>query len=89
MPQLCVRLREEDKKKLEEMSDKLGKNTTEIIRELIQTGYDRQYLTDTLNEIKTVIATMADRETVADIAEIKRVVMLIGKAMPAVSKHIS
>jgi len=89
VPQLCVRLREEDKKKLEEMSDKLGKNTTEIIRELIQTGYDRQYLTDTLNEIKTVIATMADRETVADIAEIKRVVMLIGKAMPAVSKHIS
>lgn len=90
MSRLCIRLREEDRIKLEEMTDSQGKNTTEVIRDLIQIGYDRQAISSTLKEIQAVLDTIAGQNSATtELAEIKRVVLLIGKAMPAVSKHIA
>ena len=90
MSRLCIRLREEDRIKLEEMTNVQGKNTTEVIRDLIQIGYDRQAVSSTLKEIQAVLDTIAGQNSATtELAEIKRVVLLIGKAMPAVSKHIS
>jgi len=75
---------------LEEMTISQGKNTTEVIRDLIQIGYDRQTVSGTLKQIETVLTTLAGQKPASsDLAEIKRVVLLIGKAMPAVSKHLS
>ncbi len=90
MSQICIRLREEDRKRLEELTARLGKNTTEVIRDLIQADYDRQAVSDTLKEIKAVLTNIAAQKTTsADVAEIKRIVTLIGRAMPAVSKHLT
>jgi predicted DNA-binding protein len=89
MPQLCIRLRDEDKQKLDELEARLGKNTTEVVRDLIQIGYDRQTLNKMLTEVRTALANISGQKAAADIAEIRRIVTLIGRAMPAVSKYIS
>ncbi len=90
MSQICIRLREEDRKRLEELTARLGKNTTEVIRDLIQAGYDRQAVSVTLKEIEAVLTNIAAQKPAsADVAEIKRIVTLIGRAMPAVSKHLT
>jgi predicted DNA-binding protein len=88
MPQLCIRLRDQDKQKLDELEARLGKNTTEVIRDLIQAGYEREAQNKILSEIRVVLANIAGQKMPVDIAEIKRIVTLIGRAMPAISKYI-
>lgn len=88
MPQLCIRLRDQDKQKLDELEARLGKNTTDVIRDLIQVGYDRQALNKTLTEVRAALANIAGQKAATDIAEIRRIVTLIGRAMPSVSKYI-
>ncbi len=88
MPQISVRLRDHDKQKLNELETKLGKNTTEVIRDLIQIGYEREAVNKALGEIRAALAGLAAHKLNTDIADIKRIVTLIGRAMPAISKLI-
>ncbi len=88
MPQISVRLRDHDKQKLNELEAKLGKNTTEVIRDLIQIGYEREAVNKALGEIRAALKNLAAHNLNAEIADIKRIVTLIGKAMPAISKNI-
>lgn len=91
MPQLCIRLRDQDKQKLDELEAKLGKNTTEVIRDLIQIGHEREAMKDSLNEMKAALTSLANHQKsmAADLAKIKQVVVLLGKASPFVSRQLS
>ena len=89
MPQLCIRLRDQDKQKLDELEAKLGKNTTEVIRELIQRDHERESTKDILVEIKTALTKIANRKTSAeDITQIRHIVLLIAEAMPFVARQL-
>ncbi len=88
MPQICVRLRDHDKQKLNELETKLGKNTTEVIRDLIQIGYEREAVNKALGEIRAALKSLAAHNLNAEIADIKRIVTLIGRAMPAIARSV-
>ncbi len=88
MPQISVRLRDHDKQKLNELETKLGKNTTEVIRDLIQIGYEREAVNKTLVEIRAALAGLATHKLNNDISDIKRIVTLIGRAMPAIARSV-
>ncbi len=88
MPQISVRLRDHDKQKLNELETKLGKNTTEVIRDLIQIGYEREAVNKALGEIRAALANLAAHNLNAEIADIKRIVTLIGRAMPAIARSV-
>jgi predicted DNA-binding protein len=88
MPQLCIRLRDQDKQKLDELEAKLGKNTTEVIRELIQGGHERESTNDVLIEIKTALTKIANRKTSEEIAQIRHIVLLLAKASPFALKSL-
>ncbi len=87
-----VRLSQADERKLEELAGKRGMTPSDLIRDLIRTGYDRQAVSEALKEVKAAAAGLAARNQSSggseDIAEIRRIVTLIGKAMPAVAKSI-
>ncbi len=88
MPQISVRLRDHDKQKLNELEAKLGKNTTEVIRDLIQIGYEREAVNKALGEIRVALKNLAAHNLNAEIADIKRIVTLIGRAMPAIARSV-
>ncbi len=87
-----VRLSREDKAKLEELAEKKGLTISEIIREMIRTGYERHAIADGLQEIRAAVGEMAAHKggnaPSEDIAEIRRIVTLIARAMPSVARHI-
>ncbi len=87
-----VRLSQEDKAKLEELAEKSGMTISEIIREMIRTGYERQSVAEVLQEIRAAAGKMSVRKDgnaqSKDIAEIRRIVTMIARAMPAVAKHV-
>ena len=91
MSQLCIRLRDQDKQKLDELETKFGKNTTEVIRDLIQIGHDREALKDSLGEMKAALTSLSNHQKsmAADLAQIKQVVFQLGKASPFVSRQLS
>ncbi len=87
-----VRLSREDKAMLEELAEKNGMTISEIIRDMIRTGYERQFVAEALREIRTAAGILAAHRGGnghgEDIAEIRRIVTLIARAMPAVAKHV-
>ncbi len=87
-----VRLSKADEQRLEEMAEKRGMTLSDLVRDMIRTGYDRQAVYEALKEVKAAAARLAaqkqDSGGSADIVEIRRIVTLIGKAMPAVSRQI-
>jgi len=85
-----VRLSPEDKAKLEELAEKSGMTISEIIREMIRNGYERQAVTNALQEIRAIAGSLAagGNGKGEDVAEIRRIVTLIAKAMPSVAKHV-
>jgi predicted DNA-binding protein len=87
-----LRLSREDKARLEEMAEKSGMTMSEVIREMIRTGYERQAASEALREIRTLAGRLAEHKDGKnhgeDIAEIRRIVTLIARAMPSVAKHI-
>ncbi len=87
-----VRLSREDKAKLEDLAEKSGMTISEIIREMIRTGYERHTVAGALQEIRTAASKMANHKDgnaqSEDIAEIRRIVTLIARAMPSVAKHV-
>jgi predicted DNA-binding ribbon-helix-helix protein len=87
---ITIRLSREDEKKLEEITDQHGMTISDLIRDLIRNGYERQALTETLREIRTIAGSLAagGNGKSEDIAEILRIVTLIAKAMPSVAKHV-
>ena len=89
MSRLCVRLRDEERIQLEKIAEAQRKNVTEVIRDLIRLGYERQTFAELTQEIKDALTAMTGRIPNADIAEIKRIVTLIGRAMPGVARHLS
>jgi predicted DNA-binding ribbon-helix-helix protein len=90
---ITIRLSREDGKKLEEITDQHGMTISDLIRDLIRNGYERQALTEALREIRTIAGGLAAHRggigKSEDIAEIRRIVTLIAKAMPSVAKHVS
>jgi hypothetical protein len=65
---------------------------SDIIREMIRTGYERHAVADALQELRSAAGKMADHKGgnahAEDITEIRRIVTLIAKAMPSVAKHV-
>lgn len=90
---ITIRLSREDGKKLEEITDQHGMTISDLIRDLIRNGYERQALTEALREIGTIAGDLAAHRGMTgkseDIAEIRRIVTLIAKAMPSVARHVS
>ncbi len=87
-----VRLSKADEQRLEELAEKRGMTLSDLVRDMIRTGYDRQAVYEALKEVKTAAARLAAHEQSRggreDVAEIRRIVTLIGKSMPSVSKQI-
>ena len=87
-----VRLSHEDTQKLEEMAGRRGITASDLVRDMIRAGYDHQAVTETLKEIKVVIDSLGPHKgknnDSGDIAEIRRIVTLIGMAMPSVAKQL-
>jgi predicted transcriptional regulator len=89
---LGVKVTDKDKRKLEELAESSGMTVSEVIRDMIRTGYERQAAADALREIRTLAGRLAEHKDGKnhgeDIAEIRRIVTLIARAMPSVAKHI-
>ncbi len=87
-----VRLSPADEQRLEELAEKRGMTLSDLVRDMIRTGYDRRAIYEALNHLDAAAARLAAQKQVRggsdDIAEIRRIVTLIGKAMPSVSKLI-
>ncbi len=92
MEKISLRLPHDDMKKLEELAEKNATTASEIIRELIRNGYERHSASTALEEIRAAMKSLAgqkgERGSTEDIAEIRRIVTLIARAMPAVAKHV-
>ncbi|MHB8843329.1 MAG: ribbon-helix-helix protein, CopG family [Nitrospirota bacterium] len=90
---ITIRLSREDGNKLEEITDQHGMTISDLIRDLIRNGYERQTLTEALRDIRAIAGGMAANKGMTgkseDIAEILRIVTLIARAMPSVAKHVS
>jgi predicted DNA-binding protein len=87
-----VRLSPEDKAKLEELAEKNGMTVSEIIREMIRTGYERHAVAGALQEIRAAVGKLTAHKggngNNEDIPEIRRIVTLIARAMPSVAKYV-
>ncbi len=86
-----VRLTQKDGQKLEELANKRGMNASDLIRDMIRSGHERQTVTDALQEIRaaiTKIPTASGNGNNQDVAEIKRIVSMIAMAMPSVARHL-
>ncbi len=86
------RLSKEDRQKLEEIAERRGMSTSELMREMIRNGYDKHAFSVALEEIRAAIngiaAQKGDSPGNEDLAEIRRIVTLIAMAMPSVAKHV-
>ncbi len=88
---LGVKVTDEEKRKIEELAGKRGMTVSDLIRDMIRNDDGRRTLTDVLQEIKTIVGNLAVHHggtNDKDIAEIRRIVTLMARAMPAVSKYV-
>jgi hypothetical protein len=89
---LGVKLTNQDKRILEELAENSGMTVSEFIRYMIRAGHERQAVADALQEIRAAVGKMAAQKggigQSEDIAEIRRIVTLMAKAMPAVAKFV-
>ncbi len=87
-----VRLSQADEQKLEELAEKRGMTPSDLVRDMIRTGSDRESVLDALKELRDEAAGLAAGKRSSsgseDIAEIRRIVTLIGKAMPAIARKV-
>ncbi len=88
---LGVKLTDEEKRKIEELAGKRGMTVSDFIRDMIRNDDGRRTFTETLQEIKTIVGNLAVHHgggNGKDIAEIRRIVTLMARAMPAVARHV-
>jgi predicted DNA-binding protein len=87
-----VRLSREDKARLKELAEKNGMNVSEIIREMIRNGDKQHAVASALQEVRAAVGKLAAQKSAngsnEDIAEIRRIVTLIARAMPAVARQV-
>ncbi len=86
------RLSREDKAKLRAMADKAGMTVSEIMRDMIRSGNENRSVHAALEEIRALVKNMTVQKGGTghneDLAEIRRIVTLMARAMPAVAKHV-
>ena len=86
------RLSREDKAKLKEMAEKAGMTVSEIMRDMIRKGNENRAVYGALEEIRALVKNLAVHNGGTghnkDLAEIRRIVTLMARAMPAVAKHV-
>ncbi len=89
---LGVKLTCEDKRKLEELAENGGMTVSELIRDMIRTGHEQQTVAEALQEIRAAVSKVSAHKVgnsqSEDITEIRRIVTLMAKAMPAVAKYV-
>jgi hypothetical protein len=88
---LGVKLTDEEKRNLEELAGNRGMTVSDVIRDMIRNDDSRRTLTEALQEIKTLVGNLAAQRGSSndkDIAEIRRIVTLIARAMPSVARHV-
>ncbi len=87
-----VKMTNDEKQKLHELAEKSGMTISDWIRSMIRNNHQRHSISEAVAQLKLVTGTLSPQRggTVSseDIAEIRRIVTLIGMAMPSVSKHI-
>ncbi len=87
-----VKMTNDEKQKLHELAEKSGMTISDWIRSVIRNDHQRQSISEIIDQLKLVTGTLSPQRggTVSseDIAEIRRIVTLIGMAMPSVAKHI-
>ncbi len=86
------RLSREDKAKLRAMADKAGMTVSEIMRDMIRSGNENRSVHAALEEIRALVKNMTVQKGSVgqneDLTEIRRIVTLMARAMPAVAKHV-
>ena len=86
------RLSREDKAKLKTQADKAGMTVSEIMRDMIRNGHEKHAVQGVLEEIRANVKNVAAHRGGTghneDLAEIRRIVTLIARAMPSVAKHV-
>jgi hypothetical protein len=88
---LGVKVTDEEKRKIEELAGNRGMTVSDLIRDMIRNDDNRRGLDEALQEIKAIVGKLAAHQggsNVKDIAEIRRIVTLMARAMPAVAKQI-
>ncbi len=87
-----VKMTNDEKQKLHKLAEKSGMTISDWIRSMIRNDHQRQSLSEALDQLKSVAGAVSSQRSgnvsSEDILEIKRIVTLIGRAMPAVSKLI-
>jgi hypothetical protein len=84
-------LSKEENRMLAEMVEKAGGSVSDVVREMIRKGYEWHSIVDALREIRSRINAIAaengngNSET---LQYVKKVVTMIGMAMPSVAKHM-
>ena len=85
MPKITVRLSEEEYENLEKLAAQRGATISEVIRNML---YASKTLSDMRDELRGLLLKKIGESNYEEIAEIKRIVTLIGRAMPAVARSI-
>ncbi len=87
-----VKMTNDEKQKLHELAEKSGMTISDWIRSMIRNDHQRQSISEVVDQFKLVAGAVSSFKdgnvSSKDIAEIRRIVTLIGMAMPSVSKHI-
>ncbi len=85
-----VRMTDDEKRKLEKMAEVSGMTISDLIRDLIRNDHQRQSILEALDQLKLVAGTVSSprRGSNEDISEIRRIVTLIARAMPAVAARL-
>lgn len=87
-----IRLSKKDEQELERMAEQESMTVSDVIRDMIRKRRNGLILVEALREIKTMVQRLepirGGNGPVDDIAEIKRIVTLIARAMPAIAKHV-
>lgn len=87
-----VRLSPADERRLEEMADKRCMTPSDLMRDMIRTGYDRQAGSEALKELKVAVASLGQQlsEAVQQISDIRSMLTRQGQSEriePSLSIH--
>jgi hypothetical protein len=87
-----VKMTDDEKRKLEKMAEVSGMTISDLIRDLIRNDHVRRSILEALDQLKSVAGTVSspkvEKVSQEDISEIRRIVTLIGMAMPSVSRQL-
>ncbi len=87
-----VKMTNDEKQMLHKLAEKSGMTISDWIRNMVRNDHERQSISEAIDQLKLVTGTISSQRggTVSseDIAEIRRIVTLIGRAMPSVAKNI-